>query len=62
MDELLSRQEIELKELSLTIKSMLKGVKKSSKAELEAKSIQMEFDLKAKHRDEVEELESNLGF
>ena len=61
IDELLDRQENELKALALEIKAMVKAAKKSQRAEAEAKGIQMEFDLKARHRDEVDELEEYLA-
>jgi hypothetical protein len=55
------RHERELKELSEKIKVMLKGAKKGSKAQIEAEAIQMQFDLKAKHREEMDELDEK-GF
>ncbi len=54
MEERHDREIIELRE---SIKKMLKGAKKNTLAQLEAQAIQMEFDLKARHRDELEELE-----
>ena len=55
--EIEERHEQELKELREKVKAMLKGAKKSAKAQIEAEAIQMEFDLKAKHREELEEAE-----
>lgn len=60
-EELVSRHEKEASELADSIKAMLKAAKKSQRAELEAKAIQMNFDLKARHREEEEEWESNNG-
>ena len=57
MDGLERRHKRELRELEGEVRAMLKGAKKSQKAELESKAIQMEFDLKAKHREEEEALE-----
>jgi Skp family chaperone for outer membrane proteins len=55
--EIERRHEQERKELQEKVKGMLKGAKKSQKAQLEAEAIQLEFDLKAKHREEIEEAE-----
>jgi len=51
------RHKAERRELEGQVRAMLKGAKKSAKAELEAKAIQMEFDMKARHLEELEELE-----
>ena len=56
-----TRHQLELQQLQETAKTMLKGAKKSAKAQLEAQIIQMEYDLKAKHREEMDALEENLG-
>lgn len=58
------RHKKELRELEGSIRGMLKGAKKAQKAELEAKAIQLEYDMKAKHREEedaLEELIEKLG-
>ena len=63
MEELLSAQEAEMRELEVTIKELLKSCKRGNKQSqmLEAQAIQMRFDMKAKHRNEVDELEEQLG-
>jgi hypothetical protein len=61
MEELLKRHAQEVVELKETSKTLLKGAKKSERAATESRIIQMEFDLKAKHRDEVDQLEEELG-
>ena len=61
MDQLYARHDIEIKELKETSKQMLKTAKKSEKAVIEARIVQLEFDLKAKHREEEDELENQLG-
>jgi hypothetical protein len=53
------RHEHEMKELKEKVKAMLKAAKKSEKAQMEAQGIQMEYDLKAKHRQEIDEAEEN---
>jgi hypothetical protein len=53
------RHEKEMKELKGKLKMMLKAAKKSEKAQMEAQGLQMEYDLKAKHRQEVDEAEEN---
>jgi VIT1/CCC1 family predicted Fe2+/Mn2+ transporter len=47
----------ELQELQNNVKQMLKGAKKSTRAQIEAQAIQMEFDIKARHREEMEAFE-----
>lgn len=56
-----TKQDQEKEELDIKIKALLKAAKKSNKAQVEAECIQMQYDLKAKHRDELEELEERLG-
>lgn len=60
MDELLDRQDDEMKQLEIEIKQLLK-TKGISKKELEAKAIQIEYDLKAKHIQEQDDLEEYLS-
>jgi hypothetical protein len=55
-NEMVLKQRVELTALADTIKSM-KKVKGANKIELDTKLIQMEFDLKAKHREEEDMLE-----
>jgi hypothetical protein len=55
------RHEREIQELHVQIQAMMKGAKKSVRAQLEAQAIQQQFDLKAKHREEEDELEERLG-
>jgi len=55
------RHERELAELREKAKAALKGAKKSEKAQVEATYIQMEFDLKAQHREEIDEYEEKHG-
>jgi hypothetical protein len=52
------RHQEENAELEETAKTLLKAAKKGKKAEIESKIIQMQFDLKAKHYAEEEELEN----
>lgn len=61
MEELLQRHTQEVAELKESSKALLKAAKKSERAAVEARVVQMEFDLKAKHRDEVDQLEEELG-
>jgi hypothetical protein len=60
-EELLFRHENEVRELAEQIKVMLKGIKKSNRAQVEAQAVQMNFDLKARHRDEVDDWEATTG-
>jgi len=52
------RHEKEMKELEIKSTALLKAAKKSSKAQIEAQIIQMQYDLRAAHRDELEEFEN----
>jgi hypothetical protein len=61
MEEIEERHERELVELRERVKEMIKKAKKSEKAIAEAQAIQMEFDLKAKQREEIEEYETQHG-
>lgn len=61
LQELEQRHETELADLRNRAKVALKAAKKSEKAQVEASYIQMEFDLKAQHREEIEELEEKNG-
>ena len=61
IEEMEFRHEKETKELEERVKSMLKGLKKNAKAAAEAQAIQLGFDLKAKQRAEIDELEEYIG-
>ena len=61
MDEMFDRHDKELKELQTLTINTLKTAKKSEKQQLETKFVQMQFDLKAKHRDEINEFEEQNG-
>jgi hypothetical protein len=58
-DEMIQRQEKEMRNLAEQIRQLLKSSKKGNKSVIEAQTIQMQFDLKAKHREE-EEIFDNL--
>ena len=51
----------EEEDLKIEIKALLKSAKKGKKAEIEAQAIQMEYDLRAKHMQEIEDFEENGG-
>lgn len=51
----------ELLALQQQMKENIKKAKKSEKAQVEAQAIQMEFDMKARHREEVDVLEEAMG-
>eukprot|EP01038_Epipyxis_sp_PR26KG_P016265 gene16265-22153_t len=56
-----SRHKIEVIELDDRIRTLLKTVKKSNRVEVEAQTIRLRYDLKEKHQEEIDELESELG-
>jgi hypothetical protein len=55
------RHRAEVRELEGKVRALLKTAKKSNKAAVEAQSVQMEFDLKARHREEMDQLEEQIG-
>lgn len=57
MDALEAKHERELEGLRVEMKEKIKKAKKSERAVVEAQAIQLEFDMKARHRDEIEEFE-----
>ena len=57
--EIIVRHDQEDRELDEKIRMMLKAAKKSEKEVAQAKAIQMRFDQKARHREEMEELEDS---
>lgn len=61
LDEAESRHEEELKVLRDEIRASVKAASKSKKAETEARGIQMEFDLRARQRLEIEEIEERMS-
>ena len=59
--EMEARHENETKELELATSKLLKNAKKSTRAQVEAQIIQMQFDLRAKHREEEDNFESEYN-
>lgn len=60
-DNMEKRHKIELNNLDLECKALFKNAKKSNRNEIEARIIQMKFDLKAKHREEEDLFDSGDG-
>lgn len=60
MDALLERHEREISDLQEIIKTNLKSAKKKDKAIVEAQMLQLQYDLKAKQREEESILEEYL--
>ena len=61
LDEMEARHDSERKELEAIIKADLKGAKKGNRAVVEAQCIQRQYDLKAKHSEEMELLTEYIG-
>ena len=59
--EMEKRHEREIQELEEKVKLMFKSAKKSKSAQQQAAAIQMGYDLKAKHREEIENFEENYN-
>lgn len=59
-DELEVKQKQEARKLEGEVRAILKKAKKNEKKEVEAKAIQLEYDMKAKHRDEEVLLEEYI--
>lgn len=60
-EQMEQRHELESQKLENEIKGIMKQAKKANKAELEAKIMQMRYDLRAKHRDEIDLLIESGG-
>jgi hypothetical protein len=61
LETMTQRHKAESRELEGKIRALMKTAKKSNKSEIEAKSVQLNFDLVGKHRLEIDELEEQLG-
>ncbi len=55
------RHQLEKLQLEETAKVMLKGAKKSAKAQIEHQIIQMQYDLKAKHMEEEDDFDNGVN-
>lgn len=62
MELMEKRHKQELRELEGKVRALLKTAKKSNKAVIEAEAIQMGFDLKARHREELDNIPDLEGF
>ena len=62
VEELERIHKVELDEYKIACKVGMKSVKKSDKAAQEAKNIQGEYDIQARHREEMELLELQIGW
>ena len=60
IDSMQARHDAELKQLAVDNKLKLKALSKSQRAVVEAQAIQLEFDLRARQREEIEYLEAKL--
>lgn len=58
---MVNRHKVEAKELDESIKALLKSSKKADKAQVEARAIQMRFDLRAKQQEEEDSNEESTG-
>ena len=59
--DMVNRHKVEAKELDESIKALLKAAKKTDKAQVEARAIQMRFDLRAKQQEEEDSNEEPTG-
>lgn len=62
MDDLERRHKAEVRKLEGEVRALLKTAKKSTKAQIETQAIRMQYDLKDRHQQELEELENRAGF
>lgn len=60
-EQLEQRQEKEREEFYIQCKNRLKGTKKNAKKQLEIECVQLEYELKRKHKDEELLLEQQIG-
>jgi hypothetical protein len=61
LSQIESRHKAEVRKLEGEVRALLKTAKKSNRAEIEAKAIQMQYDLKGKHSTELDEFEEMGG-
>ena len=61
MADLERRHKAEVRKLDGETRALLKSAKKSTRAQIEAQIIQMQYDLKAKHSEEIDAWEENGG-
>lgn len=59
--ELERRHKAEIRKLEGETRALLKTAKKSNRAQIEAQIIQMQYDLKSRHNEEIDALESSGG-
>jgi len=59
--DMVNRHKMEAKEIDESIKALLKGSKKADKAQVEARAVQMRFDLRAKHQEEEDSITEPTG-
>jgi hypothetical protein len=61
LEDMERRHKAEKRELDGKIRALMKTAKKSTRAAIEAHAIQMEYDLKARHSEEEDDLEAKIG-
>lgn len=55
------RHKAETRKLEGEVRALLKTAKKSNRAQIETQVLRMQYDLKGKHQEELEELENSSG-
>ena len=59
--EMERRHKAEIRKLEGEVRALLKTAKKGNKAQIEAQTIQMQYDLKAKHQQEEDDMDASGG-
>lgn len=59
--EMERRHKAEIRKLDGEVRALLKTAKKSTKTQIETQILRMQYDLKGRHQEEIEELESRPG-
>jgi len=59
--EMERRHKAETRKLEGEVRALLKTAKKSTKAQIETQILRLQYDLKGKHQEEIDEMESRTG-
>lgn len=61
LPEMERRHKAETRKLEGEVRALLKTAKKSTKAQIETQILRMQYDLKGRHQEEMDELENRSG-
>jgi hypothetical protein len=61
LEDVERRHKSEVRKLEGEVRALLKTAKKSTKAQIETQIIRMQYDLKGRHQEELDAIESRIG-